>query len=338
MSHIEAWLADRAHPSQRSRIVVSVLIGLLGLIFCYVKYVMMPEHPGDFGLSWFGARAMLSERNPYALVGPGLAYDWPWPLVYPGTAFVVALPLAHVKLLAANLAFVFVSSALLAYSVTEDGWSRLPLFGSSAFIVAAGAAQWSPLFTAALGIPVLAFFFAAKPTIGLALCLARPRELAIPALVGGIIITGVSLFLFPAWPALWLRQLHYATQMAPPFLRPGGFFILLALLRWNRPEARLLIALAVIPQVGSWYEALPVFAVTRTYKETMGLSIASLIGFHLGGRIPASLDETQINQAIGGLMVAFVYLPAIIIILNRPVSVQRAASPSRYVYPSRPAT
>ncbi|HZK78066.1 MAG TPA: hypothetical protein VFC35_04100, partial [Gemmatimonadaceae bacterium] len=116
----------------------------------------MPDHPGDFGLSWFGARAMLSGKNPYALVGPGLAYDWPWPLVYPGTAFVVALPFTVIALLPANLVFVFASSAVLAYSVTEEGWSRLPMFGSSAFIVAAGAAQWSPLFTAALGIPVLA--------------------------------------------------------------------------------------------------------------------------------------------------------------------------------------
>ena len=211
----------------------------------------MPTHPGDFGLSWFGARSLMHGVNPYDLVGPGRPYNWPWPQVYPATAFVAAMPLAILPQLAATLVFVFVSCALLAYSVTEQGWERIPMFGSAAFIIAAGAAQWSPLFTAALGIPVLGLFFAAKPTIGLVLGAAGDPQLQKLAVIGGMALTVASLILFPAWPRVWLAQLHYATQMAAPLARFGGIAILLALLRWRRPEARLILLLACVPQVGS---------------------------------------------------------------------------------------
>lgn len=280
----------------------------------------MPNHPGDFGLAWFGARAMIAGQNPYALVGPGLEYNWPWPLVYPGTAFVAALPVAWLPLQPAILLFVFVSCALMAYSLTANGWFRWPIFGSAPFIVAAGAAQWSPLFTAAMGIPILGSFFVAKPTIGLAMGFAGSRRLQGSALFGAAILGAISLILFPAWPSLWLKQLHHATQMSPPIMRFGGPFILLALLRWSRPEAKLILALAFVPQVGSWYEALPLFLVPSTYRHTMILAMSSSIGFLLGGLHPDSLNETQINDFVGSLIIATVYLPAIIMLLRRPAS------------------
>ena len=303
--------------------LAALAIGLFGSLVAFGKHLSMPNHPGDFGLAWFGARAMIAGRNPYELVGPGLEYSWPWPLVYPGTAFVAALPVAWLPLQPAIYVFVFISCALLAYSVTEKGWFRLPMFGSAAFIVAAGAAQWSPLFTAAMGIPVLGFFFAAKPTIGIAMGLAGTRRLQISAIIGAVILGVVSLVLFPAWPKLWLNQLHFATQMAPPILRFGGPFVLLALLRWRLPEARLIVALALIPQVGSWYEALPLFLVPSTYRQTMILAMTCSVGFLMGEMRPDGMSETEINDFVGSLMIATVYLPAIIMLLRKSESAAR---------------
>ena len=292
-------------------------MGLFAALLCYGRHVTMPNHSGDFGLAWFGARAMIGGKNPYQLVGPGLEYNWPWPLVYPATSFVAALFVSWLPHLTAILVFVFISSALLAWSVTANGWFRLPMFGSAPFVVAAGAAQWSPLFTAAMTIPVLAFFFAAKPTIGIAMAVAGSRRVQIWAIAGAVVLGAASLILFPSWPLLWLRQLHFAVQMAPPVLRYGGPFILLALLRWRLPEARLILALACIPQVGSWYEALPLFLVPATYRETMVLAMASSIGFLLGEQRPDGLSESQINGFVGSLMIATVYLPAIVMLLRR---------------------
>jgi hypothetical protein len=324
-------------PQLRSRIVVAIGIGVYGVLLSYGFHLAHPNHPGDFGLSWFGARAIIEGRNPYALVGPGLEYNWPWPLVYPGTAFVVALPLAWLPLLPAVFAFVFISSALLAYAITSDGWFRLPMFGSAAYIVAAGAAQWSPLFTAAIGIPLVASLFAAKPTIGLALAAAGSRRVQYSAAAGSLVLLSLSLILFPSWPMLWIRQLSYATQMAPPFLRFGGPFTLLALLRWRRPEARLILMMAFVPQVGSWYEALPLFLVPATYREMMSLSSFTLVAFLLQGPVAKGMSETQFNDFVGSLMIAAVYLPAVIMVLRRPNEskplneIYRAASPSKYV-------
>lgn len=273
--------------------------------------------PGDFGQNWFGARSIISGENPYSQVGPGLKYDWPWPLLYPATSFVVAMPFAVLPRAWAIAAFVFLSCGLLAYSVTEKGWQRIPMFGSAAFIFAAGSAQWSPLFTAALGIPALASTFAAKPTIGLALGAAGPPRVQRYALIGGVILVVASIALLPGWPADWLALLRRAPHIVPPVGRLGGVFILLALLRWKRPEARLILALACVPQAGAWYEALPLFLVPNTRNESMLLATLCSLGFLLYYPRMDLVSDVQVNRDVGALMVAFVYLPATIMVLRR---------------------
>ena len=101
-------------------------------------------------------------------------------------------------------------------------------------------------------------------------------------------------------------------------MRFGGLFVLLTLLRWRRPEARLILFLACVPQVGSWYELLPLFLVPVTMQESMALVISSSLGFLLYYQFGAGRSELEINQQIGALMVAFGYLPAVIMVLRRP--------------------
>jgi hypothetical protein len=56
----------------------------------------------------------------------------------------------------------------------------------------------------------------------------------------------------------------------------GGFVALLGLFRWRRPEARLLVALACVPQTMLLYEALPPFLIPRTIGEVVVLLVASV--------------------------------------------------------------
>jgi hypothetical protein len=295
----------------------AVTAGIFGVLLCYGRHLSLPGHPGDFGLSWFGARSMLAGQDPYPLVGPGLQYDWPWRLLYPGTSFVLALPFALLPLLVANLAFVFISCALLGYAVTGNGWIRAPMFGSAPFVLAAGAAQWSPLFTAALIIPFLGAAFPAKPSTGIAFAAASSAKGQKYALAGALLTFAVSLIAMPQWPREWLELLPTATHIAAPIVRLGGPAVLIALLRWRRPEARLIVLLACVPQTGSWYEALPLFLAAATYHETMLLAVLSSVGFLLHSRF-YSLTEVEFNQMGGALMIAFVYLPATIMTLRRP--------------------
>jgi hypothetical protein len=228
------------------------------------------------------------------------------------------MPLAVLPQLPATMVFVFASCAVLGYSVTERNWARVPMFGSAAFFVAAGAAQWSPLFTAAMTLPVLGIFFIAKPTIGLALGAAAEAPVQKYALAGAALLGAVSLLMFPDWPGIWLGQLHYATQMAPPIARGGGVFILLALLRWRRPEARLILALGLVPQVGVWYEVLPLFLITFTIREAMLFASVSSLGFVLQDHLVSVQNEVEYNQQVGAMIVALAYLPAVLMVLRRP--------------------
>lgn len=318
--------ADNPQPSTRraQRVIAAIVVGAVAALVHYVKIKAVPDHPGDFGLAWFGARAMLHGGNPYELIGPGLVYDWPWRLIYPLTAMAAALPFALLPQTPATLVFVFASGALLAYSVTRNHWYPLLMCTSAAFLIAAGAAQWSPLFTAAIGLPPLALFFAAKPTVGFALAIAGSRSVRKFAVIGAAILMAVSLMLFPRWPVEWYRSLSTATQVAPPLLRFGGPAVLIALLRWRRWDARLIVALACVPQTGSWYEILPLFLVPANATEMMALVAISSSGWLMQDLVMTAANETQYNQQVGAMMVALGYLPTVIMVLRRP---NRASDP-----------
>ena len=309
----------RTAPTRRARIAVAAVIGTVASLFPLAEHLRVPERPTDFGIIWFGARSLIQGINPYPLVGPGKPYEWDWELLYPATSMVVALPFAWMPEFIAAAAFVWVSTALLAFGVTRNGWDLLFLFPSSAFIVAARAAQWSPLYSAAFCLPFLGFLLAAKPNVGGAFLLASDsRRLVISAIAGGLVLSAISLMLLPAWPKSWIGTLSQASHLTAPILTTGGFTVLLTLLRWRRPEARLILLLACIPQTGSWYDALPLLLVAATRRESQVLSLTSSLGFLLIRFIVHGQPEAAFNREVASLMVAFAYLPATIVVLRRP--------------------
>ena len=50
---------------------------------------------------------------------------------------------------------------------------------------------------------------------------------------------GLALVLFPSWPLDWLAAAAGSPYHLAPIQRPGGFLLLLGLLRWRAPEGRL---------------------------------------------------------------------------------------------------
>ena len=105
--------------------------------------------------------------------------------------------------------------------------------------------------------------------------------------------------------------------LKPPILRPAGFLVALALLRWKQPEARLLFALACVPQTSSWYETLLPLLVARTKREMQVMVFASGLGYLM--QIAFLSPNREIASAdIGILIVVYVYLPALAIVLRRP--------------------
>lgn len=306
-------------PRLAARIAVAIAIGVASGLLVVARDLQFPWHRSDFGVTWFGAQALLHGGNPYALIGPGLQYDWTWRMMYPVTAMVTAIPLSFLPEILAAFLFVAVSGGLLAYAVTRDGWCRLPLFLSWPYAVAVSHGQWSPLYTAVACLPSLGWVLAAKPSIGLAIFAASAsRRLVISAIIGGLVLTAVSFILLPTWPLEWLSALRTQIRVGLPVTRLGGVFVLLALLRWRRPEARLLVALACVPQTIDWYETVPLLLIPNTLRQSLIYSVILSLGFLLPPYIIPHGTEEAMDAQAGLLMIALAYLPATIMVLRRP--------------------
>ena len=276
----------------------------------------------DFDQVWFAARALFAGQNPYREIGPGLQFDWPAPLYYPLTAAIAVTPLSLVERHLAAVIFAAIASGAFVWAATRRSLAPAVVITSASAALAAETVQWSPLLGAAYGIPWLGALLSAKPTIGFAVFAARPTR---AALIGAGALFAVSLALMPSWPHEWISALHHTSlgmKGGTPYLAPvgtvGGALSALALLRWRRPEARLVLALACVPQTPLLYETVPLFLVPATLKEGGVLWLGSWVAaLWLSGSDRTAMmprDSRSPRTAIGWCL----YLPCVVMILRRP--------------------
>jgi hypothetical protein len=312
---------DPVPPSPAARLLVCTLVSAWA-VFCLVRLGQASGLPTDFDVVWQGARFLLAGRDPWALVGPGREFEWVSPLYYPAPALVAVAPLAFLPLELARAAWVALGAALLAWAVTRDGWWRLPIFASAPFYYAVGRAQWSPLIAAAWLLPWLGVVAALKPTTGLALLAGmRTQRAQLVAAAAGVVLVGLTLLLAPWWPAAWRAAVADAPHMSSPIAhwRVGGPLLALALLRWRRPEARWLVALACVPQSPLLYEGIYLLLFPRTYRGVAAFAVASWFPLWLQDRISDWATTTaQLQYAVGDVLVACFYVPALVMVLRRP--------------------
>jgi hypothetical protein len=272
----------------------------------------------DFVPVWYGAHSLLHGINPYTSFGPGRAFNYDWQLYYPAPAFVAALPFGFLTEPQAAMVFAALASGLLAFGVTRDNWDRSWIFLSASFVTAARIAQWPPLVGAALFLPAVGAILVCKPHFGAAVLVSTPSMKTVKtALVAGGILVILSFVVLPGWPKDWWSSVQTGTHLNAPITRPAGFLIALALLRWKQPEARLLLAIACLPQSSSWYETLLPLLVARTKREMQVMVFASGIGYLM--QIVLLDQKLEIARTdVGILIVVFIYLPALAVVLRRP--------------------
>lgn len=298
---------------------VAVSAGLVAAAFTLWLAARFPGTPRDFDQTWAAARALLSGGSPYLAIGPGRAFPWPWGYYYPLTAPVSVLPLAALGQVMARAVFVGGSVGLLVWAFRERRGVLGPMLLSAPFINALWNAQWSPLVTAAMLIPALGWLGAAKPTLGLALIAqSRTRRHAVLAVVGGLALAVCATVLWPGWIGAWLASVRSGPHFPPPAWRWGGVVLLLAAFRWRRPEARLLLALALTPQTAMWYEALPLFLIPRGWREATVLALTSQLAYLSTAWLPIPADWAGMTTAVGRLLLVGCYLPALVLVLRRP--------------------
>ena len=288
-----------------------------------------PAGTFDYDQLWHAARAVLAREDPYAVIGPGRAAGFPWPFYYPFTAAVVFAPLGLLPLYLARICFVVAGAAAVGYVIGRFRPVAWAFLFSTPFLNAALTMQLSPLFTVAMAVPAAGFLIAVKPNIGLVLLAqCRSRRQVLLALAGATALLLLSLALQPSWPLTWLQTVREADHFRPLITRPGGFLVLLALLRWRDHDARLILALGLVPQTGMWYEALPLFLTVRSRWEAALLAATSQIAFVATSVYVTRTDFTGQSWQVGTLVVWSLLLPALAFVLWRGRNGSGASGPT----------
>jgi hypothetical protein len=299
-------LSVQDKPKARTRLIISVCIGILsGLFSAFFIHIAYSEG-GDFTWPLLGARALLQGVNPYI---DSDVFPMGSLLFYPLPALLVAIPFTIFPHLLAAALFFGISSGLLAWGITRDGYSRLPLFISSPFWISLFAGQWAPLIVAAALLPGLLPLALCKPNIGLPLFVAYPSR---RGMLASLAVLLLSLLILPSWPRDWLANLGDHANFVPLLTLPGSL-LLLALIRWRETNARLLLALAVMPQ--RMYDPLALWLLPRTFRQSLILSVSSwgiyvgLFSYHpVRGPVLAYLPVQEV--------VILIYLPALFMVLQ----------------------
>jgi hypothetical protein len=294
------------------------MVALLAVMWFAWGSAKDPGYISDFDQLWHAARVAFDGRDPYAesltqAAEPG--FPPPMGLYYPLTAVVIGAPLVAIPLVAARL--LWIGGGVFAFTFLLIGrysYERLPAVMSGAFLATVSLAQWSPLLACAVLSPAFAWVLAGKPNVGLAAGVAtRPQwRMFLLALVP----IAIAFLWRPDWVAGWRHALSTAEHFRPYVLRPGGAFLLLALLRWRRAEARWLAAIACVPGTPGCAEALVLFAFPMTFRQCLTLALLTHVPNFAIAR--AHFDTFAAFTDRGALlMLGFVYLPALVVILRR---------------------
>lgn len=294
-----------------------------GLVTYLLLWIAGPARlASDFTYPWLAARAIARGLDPYAAVRAG-PVPWFPVFFYPMPAALIAMPVAWLPVKLAGAVFVAVSSGLLAFLISRDGFWRLAIFLSGPAAQTCASAQWSPLMmAAALWIPALGLLIA-KPTIALALLAYQSdRRAIVSVVIGASVLVGVSLMLQPEWPARWIETIRgpgSAGEYRSPIATPIGITIALAALRWRRPEARLLFVMACVPQKLFFYEQFPLLLIPSTRRELRVAVIASQSVLLLASRFPwITGDAAAVTARCLPYVVIGLYWPALVMVLRRP--------------------
>ena len=275
----------------------------------------------DFDYLWLAGNAVWHGQDPYTVTREAIERGTHQvPFYYPGTAAVVMAPFGALSRHLAIALFTGLGMGLLAASV--ESWRRWIVL-SAPCLQAILLGQWSPWLVAAVGLPWLGFVWAGKPSLGVPLFLGWPSRLAA---IAGLSILVLSLILLPRWPVLWLSALHDAPQYSAPVQRFGGPLLLLAFLRWRRPEGRLLGILALIPHTTGIYEQLPLLLIPRTkrtFAALMGLSyLAAVLVYTVVSYEPSPTVLVRVERGLSlqwPYFLVLVWLPALYMVLRPPI-------------------
>ncbi|MGE5749726.1 MAG: hypothetical protein ACM31F_07185 [Gemmatimonas sp.] len=304
----------------RFRLLVAISIGGIAAAYCLSQMkTIQTGGADDFTWHWLGARALLKGQSPYKVVTAGGKYNLIAPYIYPLTTSIAAIPFsAFLPPPYAATLFIGLSTTLLAWGLIKDDYHRLPLFLSLPFAWSASSGQFAPIVAAAALIPALGWLAPIKPTIGLAAVAYRPSKAAV---IGSAAFLGVAFVFNPHWVSEWHDSLAHRVRDVywAPVTVMGGPLLLLALFKWKRPEARMLVVLSLVPQLFLFYDQLLLWLVPKTWRESLLLSVLSWVALYFGNKgFGANPSTQQVVSSYAMPMMFLLFLPSLVMVLRRP--------------------
>jgi hypothetical protein len=303
------------------RAFLALYLGFVVGVVIYLSSSPAGYEAGDLTVLWRGARTLMEGGSPY-----GATPREPQArLLYPLPAVLLVWPLALLPPRLAGAIWSGFGMALMAWvALGRFGVHGLGVVLSRSAERAVALAQWSPLFLAGAVVPPFQFIAAAKPTLALLVFAYRPTRWAA---IGGTVLLVLSFAVRPTWLEEWVAQTNGITYYAPAaaIWRGGGPLLLLALLRWRRPEARLLVAMACVPHNFIWYDQLLLFLIPRSAREVWMLSALSWVSSFVAtvAFTRLGLAEPDGQVAFRAPIVALMYLPCLFLVLQRPNAAAR---------------
>jgi hypothetical protein len=114
----------------------------------------------------------------------------------------------------------------------------------------------------------------------------------------------------------WVQNLQQGEHYSPVRFLPFGPFLLLALLCWSNPRARILLFLAVVPQFIFFYDQLLLFLIPRTFAESFFLTLVGWLTFLWWDPAPPSLEA----GLFGAQLVMLSFLAALLIVFRQQIT------------------
>jgi hypothetical protein len=299
-------------PSRAWRAKVALAAAFVAYVFVVALYAQQANRNviSDWDPTWAGARAWVEGRSPWAEI---TVPPWPNWLLYPMPAILLSAPFTFIPLDWARPLVAAIGTGAFTWTITRRGRWPLWFLISGAMLWSWIDVQWPPLLIAATLTPALSWILAAKPTMGFALWSGWPNRIAV---IGGLLFVAISFLAYPGWVPEWLHAVA-RTPHKPHLLRPLGFLLLLAALRWRRPEGRMLALLSLVPQTTALYETLPLVLIAENKWQAMAfavLTMAAHLLYFLGPQGPWPVGA----EYQWWVLLALVYLPALAVVLRRP--------------------